>query len=65
MAREKVKSRLIILLKEQKYISQKRELGLPMYDASNAIEESKQPRKYPTAEKVEAMKDALKHFEVM
>lgn len=36
-----------------------------MYDASNAIEELKQPRKYPTAEKVEAMKDALKHFEVM
>jgi len=25
----------------------------------------KQPRKHPTAEKVEAIKDALKHFEVI
>lgn len=47
------------------YIAEvKRELGLPMYDAPNAVEELKQPRKYPTAEKVEAIKDALKHFEV-
>ena len=36
-----------------------------MYDAPNAVEELKQPRKHPTAEKVEAIKDALKHFEVM
>ncbi|MCI8408381.1 MAG: RNA methyltransferase, partial [Lachnospiraceae bacterium] len=28
----------------------------------NAVEELKQPRKHPTAEKVEAIKDALKHF---
>ena len=34
-----------------------------MYDAPNAVEELKQPRKHPTAEKVEAIKDALKHFE--
>ena len=48
------------------YISQvKRDLGLPMYDAPNAVEELKQPRKHPTAEKVEAIKDALKHFEVI
>ena len=45
------------------YIAEvKRELGLPMYDAPNAVEELKQPRKHPTAEKVEAIKDALKHF---
>jgi hypothetical protein len=31
----------------------KRNLGLPMYDAPNAVEELKQPRKHPTAEKVE------------
>ena len=83
------KYRLIILLKEQKSISQKREftykmikeyieakcgfkvhtayiaevkreLGLPMYDAANAVEELKQSRKHPTAEKVEAIKDALR-----
>ncbi len=40
-------------------------IGLPMYDAPNAVEELKQPRKHPTAEKVEAIKDALKHFEVI
>ena len=34
-------------------------------DAPNAVEELKQPRKHPTAEKVEAIKDALKHFEVI
>ena len=41
------------------YIAEvKRDLGLPMYDAPNAVEELKQPRKHPTAEKVEAIKDA-------
>ena len=45
------------------YIAEvKRDLGLPMYDAPNAVEELKQPRKHPTAEKVEAIKDALKYF---
>ena len=29
------------------------------------IEELKQPRKHPTPEKVEAIKDALKHFELI
>ena len=46
------------------YIAEvKRSLGLPMYDAPNEVEELKQPRKHPTAEKVEAIKDALRHFE--
>ena len=45
------------------YIAEvKRDLGLPMYDAPNVVEELKQPRKHPTAEKVEAIKDALKYF---
>ena len=48
------------------YIAEvKRNLGLPMYDAPNAVEELKQPRKHPTPEKVEAIKDALKHFEIV
>ena len=48
------------------YIAEvKRDLGLPMYDAPNAVEELKQPRKHPTAEKIEAIKDALKYFGVI
>ena len=48
------------------YIAEvKRDLGLPMYDAPNAVEELKQPRKHPTAEKVEAIKDAWKHFNIV
>ena len=48
------------------YIAEvKRNLGLPMYDAPNAVEELKQPRKHPTPEKVEAIKDALRYFAVM
>lgn len=43
----------------------KRNLGLPMYDAPNMEEELKQLRRHPTAEKVEAIKDALKHFGVI
>ena len=35
------------------YIAEvKRDLGLPMYDAPNAVEKLKQPRKHPTAEKI-------------
>ena len=34
-------------------------------DGELLLEELKQPRKHPTAEKVEAIKDALKHFEVI
>ena len=48
------------------YIAEvKRGLGLPMYDAPNAVEELKQERKHPTPEKIEAIKDALKYFGVI
>lgn len=48
------------------YIAEvKRDFGLLMYDASNAVEELKQPRKHTTKEKVEAIKDALKYFVVI
>ena len=48
------------------YIAEvKRNLGLPMYDAPNMEEELKQLRRHTTAEKVEAIKDALKHFGVI
>lgn len=42
-----------------------RGLRLPVYDVPNVVEELKQLRKHPTAEKMEAIKDALKHFEVI
>ena len=48
------------------YIAEvKRSLGLTMYDSPNAVEELKQPRKCPPKEKVEAIADALKYFEVI
>lgn len=48
------------------YIAEvKRELGLPMHDVPNEVEELKQLRKHPTPEKTEAIKDALKYFEVI
>ena len=48
------------------YIAEvKRSLGLSMYDAPNAAEELKQPRKHPPKEKAEAIGEALKHFEVI
>ena len=48
------------------YIAEvKRSLGLPMYDAPNAVEKLKQARKHPTPEKVEARKDALHYFAVI
>ena len=43
----------------------KRSLGLSMYDAPNAAEELKQPRKRPPKEKVEAIMEALKYFKVI
>ncbi len=44
----------------------KRSLGLTMYDAPNAVEELRQPRKkHPPKEKREAITDALKYFEVI
>jgi hypothetical protein len=48
------------------YITEvKRSLGLTMYDAPNAVEELRQPRKHPPKEKVEAVTEALKYFEVI
>ena len=43
----------------------KRELGLPMYDAPNAVEELKRPRSHPTEEMTISIKAALKHFEII
>ncbi|WP_440897006.1 hypothetical protein ACS127_03115 [Amphibacillus sp. Q70] len=42
----------------------KRDLGLPMYDVPNAVEELKNERKHPTPEKVGTIKVDLKHFGV-
>ena len=48
------------------YIAEvKRNLGLPMHDAPNEVEELKNPRKHPTPEKVEAIKEALKKFDII
>ena len=48
------------------YIAEvKRGLGLPMYDAPNAVESLKQPRKHPTPIQVDAIKDALKYFNII
>jgi len=48
------------------YIAEvKRSLGLPMYDAPNAVEKLKHPYKPAPPHKVEAIKDALKHFKVI
>ncbi len=48
------------------YIAEvKRSLGLTMYGVPNAVEELKYPRKRPPKEKVEAITDALKYFEVI
>ena len=48
------------------YIAEvKRELGLSMYDAPNASEGLRQPRKHPTQEKVNAIKDALNYFNLL
>ncbi|NMM62285.1 23S rRNA (uracil(1939)-C(5))-methyltransferase RlmD [Clostridium sp. P21] len=48
------------------YIAEvKRSLGLDMYEAPNKVEELKYPHQSAPAHKVEAIKDALKHFEVI
>lgn len=48
------------------YIAEvKRSLGLTMYDAPNAEEKLRQPRKHPPKEKIEAITDALKYFEML
>ena len=43
----------------------KRELRLSMYDAPNAAEGLRQPRKHPTQEKVNEIKDALNYFNLL
>ncbi len=48
------------------YIAEvKRSLGLTMYDAPNAVEELRQPRKHPPKEKVEAIREALMYFKIL
>lgn len=45
------------------YIAEvKRSLGLPMYDASNAVEKLKRPRAHPSEKMVAAIKETLAHF---
>ena len=45
------------------YIAEvKRSLGLPMYDAPNAVEKLKRPRAHPSHKMVAAIKEALAHF---
>ena len=43
----------------------KREIGLPMYDAPNAVDKLKRPRQLPTEQMNTAIKAALKHFVIM
>lgn len=43
----------------------KRSLGLPMYDAPDAIETLKNPGKHPTPIQVDETIDALTYFEVI
>lgn len=48
------------------YIAEvKRDVGMPMYDAPNAVEELKRPRAHPTPRMVEAIKETLKYFEII
>ena len=48
------------------YIAEvKLDLGLPMYDAPNAVEKLKRPRTHLTPKMVEAIKTALKHFGII
>ena len=47
------------------YIAEvKRELGLPMYDAPNAVEELKKPRQHPTERMGKAIKETLEYFDI-
>ena len=38
---------------------------MAMYDAPNAVEKLKQPKKHPPVEKLEVIKDAFKYFGVI
>lgn len=42
-----------------------RNLEFSMHDAPNAVERLKQPRKHPTAKKVETIKNNLEYIEVI
>ena len=53
------------LLKPLYFCPINNQIVLLMYDAPNAVEELKHPRKRPPKEKVEAITDALKYFEVI
>lgn len=43
----------------------KRDLGLTMYGAPNAVEKLKPPRKHQTVGKLKSINNALKNFEVI
>ena len=48
------------------YIAEvKRSLGVPMYDAPNAVDELKHPRKHTTSIQVDAIKDALIYYKMI
>lgn len=48
------------------YIAEvKRSFGLQMYDAPNAVEVLKNPRKHPTQKHVDAIVDALTYFNII
>ena len=48
------------------YIAEvKRDLGLPMFNAPNAVAELKNPRSHPTDIQVTAITDALTHFAII
>ena len=52
--------------KHTAYIAEvKRSSGLTVYDAPNATEKLRQPRKCPPKEKVEAITETLKYFKVI
>jgi len=48
------------------YIAEvERDLGLPMYEAPNAVEELKHERKQPMPGNIQARKDDLKYFGII
>ncbi len=65
MIKEYIEAKYGFKLHTTYIVEGKRDLDLLMYDSSNAVEELKQSRKHPTLEKVEAIKDELKHFKII
>ena len=48
------------------YIAEvERDLGLPMYESPNEVEELKHERKHPMAGNIQARKDDLKYFGII